>query len=294
MDAIANLSTCLLDLPVANGETIIANGGQLMPRPGSTAQREIDGQAQFLGRSEHPVLDTYSRVHVRLLGSMQNLVGIGRLLQTGPIEPTCGVLGRASLESAAAAWWLLGEEGDARVRVARGRAQLFYELHQDARILRGVSNDLEGEQLVAEISSTIEEIAADCEAIGIEVSRSARGDVTLPEAAVPFASTAVKDLLGDEGLIAYRVLCGSTHGSSHTAVRSMTGAPVDSGTEGVTVMMPANDPMAIVPTLGVVIQAYYRANDRRFAALGWDVRPWAEWKLRTMSTVVQLIRDGAA
>ena len=286
---IAQLASYLVGLPTAIGQTILDNGGQLLPHPNSTAQQEIDAQAQFIGRSTHPVLDTYSLVHVRLIGSMQNLVAIGRLLESGPLEPSCGVLARASLESAAVAAWLLGVPGDARVRVARGRAQHVFELQQDARILRGIEHDPEGARIVDGIHATIEAIAADCQAVGIEVTRTKRGHVFLPEAPAPLASAAVKDLQGDEGLIAYRVLCGSTHGSSNTALASMTKAPVAPPQEGVSVVMPANDPTTLMPTLGTVIQAFYTANDRRFEALGWNVQPWAAWKLQAMNSVVQLL-----
>jgi hypothetical protein len=86
------------------------------------------------------------------------------------------------------------------------------------------------------------------------------------------------------------MLCGSTHGASNTALRAMTRAPVDSGDGGMTIVMPANDPLSLIPMLGVVIQAYYRANDRRFAFFGWDARPWDRWKLQVMPTVIELMR----
>jgi hypothetical protein len=191
-DGIAQLARLLLELPAAVGETILTNGGRLLPAEGSSAQREIGEQASFAGRSTQPVLDTYSYIHVRLLGSMQNLIAIGSLLPEGPLDPTCGVLARASLESAAVAWWLLGEEGDVRVRVARGRAQLLYELQQDAGILRGLEGGAEGVHLRTQIDSTISEISTDCNTIGLPTQRSSWGYVTLVDESPPTASSAVK------------------------------------------------------------------------------------------------------
>lgn len=69
----------------------------------------------------------------------------------------------------------------------------------------------------------------------------------------------------------------------------MTEAPVTSAIDGLRVMMPANDVLALVPALGAVIQGFYEANDRRFEALGWrSVQPWAVGKLQTMNLVVEL------
>lgn len=292
-DKIAQLASLLVEqLPAAIGQTVIDNGGQLLPHAASSAQREIDAEAPFVGRSQHPVLDTFSLVHVRLAGSMHNLVAIGRLLDGGPLDPPCGVLARASLESAAVAAWLLGEPGDVKVRVARGLAQRLYEQQEDAGILRGIADDPERARIISGIHNNVEEIASACRAVDIEVKRTKKGRVYLPEAPAPTASAAVMDLLGDAGLIAYRLLCGSTHGSTNTAIRSMTEAPVTSAIDGLTVMMPGNDVLALVPPLGTVLQGFYTVNDRRFEALGWrNVQPWAAWKLQIMNLVVEVLPD---
>jgi hypothetical protein len=111
------------------------------------------------------------------------------------------------------------------------------------------------------------------------------------EARLPSASGVVKDVLGDNALIAYRILCGSIHGSTNTALQSMTRAPLASSVEGVNVVMPTNDPLALIPSLGFAMDGFMTANDRRFEALGWSTEPWKEWKRRTKTTVVQLFRD---
>jgi hypothetical protein len=296
------LSGVLIGLPRAIGLTVLANGGELLPAGGSPAQDEIDGEAEFIKRNAHPVLDTYSQVHVRLLGAMRNLVAIGHLLRTDSIGPACDVLSRTVLESAAVVIWLLGEPRNTRSRVVRGRAQHIHELEEDAGILRDVEleEDAEllgdvpadpvGARVIEEIRSTIDQIAADCEAIGIRIARTKRGRVFLPEASVPSASGGVRNFLGDNALIVYRMLCGSTHGSTNAALHSMTAAPVESAHEGMQVVMPTNDPLAVVPSLAVAIDGFMRANDARFVALGWTADDWTNWTRQAKATIVELLR----
>jgi hypothetical protein len=66
--------------------------------------------------------------------------------------------------------------------------------------------------------------------------------------------------------------------------------PLASSIEGVSVVMPTNDPMAVMPSLGLAMDGFMTANDRRFEALGWSTDPWEEWKRRTKRTSVQLLR----
>jgi len=283
-DPIERLAHLIGRIVESNGRMKARNG--LDPLVESQAANEID--AGFTVGPRRPVLDAFQMAEWRLLASIDHLGTAGRVLHDDMSLYAVAGLARLSIETSARAAWLLDPKLDGRRRGLRAMTDLLNAYKEEAKI-PGAAD---------ESTARIEDLVADARAAGIDPVMDRKTGSHLLHFGEPHIGSidVVKLHAGEGGELAYRELSGIAHAAPTALFRRVKEVPIAEQPEGLTrlegvkVARPTPDPANLVPTLGVVIDAYLDALDLKVSIYGWSQTVWRYNRKGLYRSLAALVR----
>jgi hypothetical protein len=257
------------------------------PASDSLAASEIASDDTFSGEwGEDPVFQTWSLVGALLAASEDYLRGLELLL--APDAETAFSpfpVARASLDTAARAYWLSDPSIDERARISRGMNERLYGLEEQAK--------LPIEEAKKRSEKQTEKILKGATAAGISIGVNSRGATRLAGEDRPLMTRAVTDLLTDQnddfGETLARYFSAVSHGTSFGLWHRFEvdrEQKMGSRTRAQLVIRPDD---AVMLASGALL-GYLKARQRQLDATGRSDSTWRSWHSHVLLCIARAIR----
>jgi hypothetical protein len=212
---------------------------------------------------------------LRLFAANDHLNSLAMLLQPTMTVFGCIIVGRAGIEAAAWAHWLLEPAIGTRLRVARSMTERLMSAHEAANAERLLDQDLGRKQV-------LDEILAEGARLGLTPVKNNRKQVVAYDKARPYATNAVQAVLADHaahGGGVYAYMSVFIHGTDYAGLQSLQDTR-----EGSDEYHHTTEPVLWLSTVEWVMRASMGAHSAAFDRLitlnGWDRQTWDNWRVQ--------------
>lgn len=248
---------------------------------GATSQAKADLNTPEADGAE--VQTTYSQAATLLASAENYLYGMAQLLHEPVAHFSFLAIGRACLENAARAWWLLDPRIDAKTRAGRGLDVRLRSLWEASSLM----DDEGAKDLLRSSQARAAKVAESARDQGFVVAETKRGYV-LHDIERKNATDLCEMMIPGVGRFMYKLLSASTHGTTYALMQHYTPEKSDRGGMG-WIVQPDDDFSMMGYTAAVAGLAFSAAGDRQVELYGWDSGPWVSWKRQGIPVLRSLL-----
>ncbi|HEX2293782.1 MAG TPA: hypothetical protein VHN37_00560 [Actinomycetota bacterium] len=258
-------------------------------RPTKRSQASRDWGSEF-GVSIHTA---YSSASLFLESSAEYLECLGRVLVQPLPQKGILFLCRGVVENGARSWWLLppGSGGSVRERARRGLLERLHDV-QELIAFTVATEDPDAERDLQNLKSRRDGMFDDGRRFGFEV-RTKR-PFTVDGLARPTATKLMREINGVDGVLLYKFLSGSVHGTTYALLQGMDVEGATERWEGGLLVGPDDRLSPIDWVVAATVDLYCEALDRYLRAMGWPLVRWARRKQEIMVTMRRLLEAGGS
>jgi len=270
-------------------EELLDDTGGGAPQPGSEAQAELDNAetgTDGLHWGPDPVSTTHVLAQIRLAAASDQVRGTGKLAASsegGLFSPWAP--GRAALEAAGVAYWLLEPNIGARERVARGLTDLM-------RSIRGARRFASKAGVDFDFDARFDDAATTAAHLGLTITGEGWGRYVGSDD-LPSKTELVEAISGPDNEGIYSIFSGFAHGEAWALFETLRYSPdvKDPSGLGRTLRQPSLPMSYFAYLTAMTASGFGRVVERAGAYYGWSSSRWQKRSDESAALLRKWARD---